>query len=183
METDSDGIAHVRFVAGNVSEPRGDLRVDGQLFKFGYCSEYCMDDCNQRSESTNIGNFLVFLVWSPMQNKKPYFWDKDVQPILYQYEKLYPAMSSILKLGDYYDVIKSGNLRLLNLSMSLDITHPSYMPVTRDLSPKKKEMILEWLNTPNHPRNWEDIENKLFESPHFCNHTVFAAKKKDPNKR
>ena len=182
-ETDSNGIAHFHFVAGNVGEPRADLKIDGQLFRFGYCSEYCMNDCNQCSESTNIGNVLAFLVWSPVQNKKPYFWDEDLQPILYQYEKLYPVMRSILKLGDYYDVIKPGNLRLLNLSMSLDITHPSYMPVTRDLSPKKKEMILEWLNTPNHPRNWEDIEHKLFESPHFCNHTIFAVREKDPNKR
>ena len=184
-ETDSNGIAHFQFIAGNVGEPRSDLHLDGQLFRFGYCLEHTIDDCNQCSESTNIGNTIVFLVWSPIQNKRPYFWDDDLQPILYQYERLYPVMRSILKLGDYYDVIKPANLRLLYLSMSLDITHPSYMPVTRDLSPKKKEMILEWLSTPNHPRSWEDIEHKLFESPHFCNHTIFAVRetKKCPNKK
>ena len=178
VETDSNGTAHFHFTAGNVGEPRADMQIDGQVFKFGYCLEYCMDACSQCSESTNIGNLLVFLIWSSVEYKKPYFWDKDVQPIFQQYEHLYPVMRSILKMGDYDDVTKPANIRLLNLSMALDINHPSYMPVTRDLSPTKKNMILEWLNTPHHHRNWDDVEQKLFESPHFCNHTVFAVEEK-----
>ena len=174
METDSNGIATFHFVAGDVGEPRDDMKLDGQIFKFGYCLEHCMDDCNQCSELTNAGNLLIFLVWSPVNYKEPYFWDRDVMPIFQQYENLYPVMRNILKLGDYDDVTKPGNIRLLNLSMHLDIKHPSYMPVTRDLSPTKRDMILKWLNTPNHPRNWEDVEQKLFEPPHFCSHMVFA---------
>ncbi len=176
-ETDPQtGIAKFHFIAGNVSGSRHDMRIDGQLFKFGYCSaaQSCMDDGNECHCPINPGNVLVFLVWSPIQNKKQYFWDDDVQPILQQYENLYPVMRNILKLGDYHDVIKPRNIHLLNLSISLDINHPSYMPVTRDLSPSKKSMILEWLNTHNHPRNWADVEQKLFESPDYCNSTVYA---------
>ena len=174
METDSNGIATFHFKAGDVGDPRDDMKIDGLIFTFGYCLEHCMDDCNQCSKSTNAGNLLTFLVWSPVKYEEPYFWDRDVMPIFQQYENLYPVMRNILKLGDYDDVTKPANVRLLDLSMRLDIEHPSHMPATRDLSPTKRDMILKWLNTPNHPRSWEDIEQKLFEPPHFCSHTMFA---------
>ena len=170
--TNSEGIAIFNFTAGNVGEPRQDLRIDGQVFAFGYCTQSCIDECD-KCQTTNIGNVIVFLVWSPMEYKRPYFWDTHVKPIFIQYQNLYPSMSDILKLGDYDDVTHPGNVRLLNLSMALDINHPSHMPVTRDLSPTKRDMILEWLNTPDHPRNWEDVEQRLYETPHFCEHTVY----------
>jgi len=30
--------------------------------------------------------------------------------------------------------------------MSIDVSHPSYMPVTRDLSATKRNVIIEWLS-------------------------------------
>lgn len=174
------GIAKFHFIAGNVSNPRNDMRIDGEVFWLGYCSEDCIDKCDRCSESTDFGNLLVFLVWSPVIYRKPYFWDVDVQPILQQYENLYPVMKNLMKLGDYDDVTEPRNVHLLTMSMSLDINHPSYMPVTRDLSPTKRRMILDWLNTPDHPRNWKDVEYKLFKSPDYCNNTVFPIEDATP---
>ena len=88
------GIAKFHFIAGNVSNPRNDMRIDGEVFRLGYCSEDCIDKCDRCSESTDFGNLLVFLVWSPVIYRKPYFWDVDVQPILQQYENLYPVMKT-----------------------------------------------------------------------------------------
>ena len=39
-------------------------------------------------------------------------------------------------------------MELLQLAFSLDIGNPNSMPVTRDLSPRKRKAILEWLRTP-----------------------------------
>ena len=178
--SNSYGIAEFSFTAGNIGDPRASFHIDGQIFSFSYCAEVCMDEC-YRCESPNPGNSLTFLVWSPVQYSRPYFWDTDVQPIFAQYEYINPVMSKILKLGDYDDVTKPHNIRMLNLSMSLSIYHPSFMPVSRDLSPTKIKMILEWLNTPTHPRSWEDIENRLYETPHFCSHTVFAHDLSEPS--
>ena len=177
-----NGIATFNFIAGDVGEPRKDLNLDGQLFTFGYCTERCINDCS-KCLPTNEGNLIFFLVWSPIKYSRPYFWDTDVEPIFAQYDSLYPAMRRILTLGDYNDVIKPANIHLLNASMALDISHPSYMPVTRDLSPTKRDMIIEWLNTPNHPRNWEDIDRRLYESPNFCETAHFKVSKSKKSKK
>lgn len=176
-----DGIAYFKFEAGDVGNPRGDIHLDGQLFTFGYCSEECISECD-RCVPTNIGNQLVFLIWSPVKYSTPYFWDTDIQPIFTQYQNLYPIMSDILKLGDYDDVTKPWNIHMLIYSMSLDIYHPSYMPATRDLSPTKLKMILDWLNTTEHHRNWQDVDNRLYESPKFCEQVVFAYDDKEKSK-
>ena len=162
--TDSNGIVTFDFTANSITNPRYPSNLDGQIYSLSYCPT---SDCSIAS------NKLTFHVYSAVEYERPYFWDKDVQPIFNQYERLYPVMSHILKLGDYENVTKPGNLHLLRLSMALDFLHPSYMPVTRDLSPTKQKMILEWLNSPGLYRSWEHIQEKLFEPPEFCRETVF----------
>lgn len=65
--------------------------------------------------------------------------------------------------------------------MSLNIYHPSHMPATCDLSPTKTKMILDWLKSSEHYRNWSDIDARLYESPHFCEHAVFAYEDRESN--
>ena len=81
---------------------------------------------------------------------------------------------SILRLGEYEDVVKPHNIHLLVKAMSLDIEHPSYMPVTRDLSPSRVKMILEWLKSNNHYRNWSHVEETLYTPPQFCQDKSYA---------
>jgi len=72
---------------------------------------------------------------------------QDIQPIFEQYGNLYPIMSKhLVDLGDYDSVVK--HLKILELAFSLPIENPNYMPVTRDLSGHKREMILKWMRSP-----------------------------------
>ena len=187
--TDSNGIATFVFKAGDVGEPRGSIRMDGQIFSYRYSSHDCIlqDNFISKQSAKNIctpkneGNYFVFLIWSPFTEVRPYFWDKHIEPIFKQYENLYPAMSSIVRLGDYDDVTKPHNVKLILNAMNLPEEHVSYMPVTRDLSPSKRNMILEWLKTPNLPRSWEDIDRKLFETPAYCDVHFLYNDKEEPH--
>ncbi len=186
-ETDVNGIATFEFKAGDVGEPRRGYRLHGQVFTFGYCSHDCILDNPgvkvQPCIPTNEGNYLVFLIFSPFNETRPYFWDKHIEPLFKQYQNLYPAMNHIVKLGDYDDVTKPQNIRLISTAMSLPMNHASYMPVTRDMPPSTQNMILEWLKTPNLPRNWEDIDQKLFKTAAFCElDFLYSEKEPDENK-
>ena len=67
------------------------------------------------------------------------------------------------------DVVKPHNIQLLLKAMDPEMyEHPSYMPVTRDLSPSRIEMILKWLKSDNHYRNWSHVEEVLYTPPQFC---------------
>uniref|UniRef100_H2Z907 Iminophenyl-pyruvate dimer synthase domain-containing protein n=1 Tax=Ciona savignyi TaxID=51511 RepID=H2Z907_CIOSA len=73
-------------------------------------------------------------------------WVDDIRPIFQYYFNLFPVMQrhNIINLRDYNDV--KTKLHRINMSMfEYDWDHPHYMPVTRDLSPDKKEVIRRWL--------------------------------------
>ena len=172
--TNDAGIATFTFVAGDVGSPR--KGIDGQLFQFNYCVCEDCETVNCSQCEAKGGNQIVFLVWSDIKYQMPYYWDTHVKPIFTQYQNLYPAMNKIVKLGDYDDVTKPRNIDMILFSMSLDTNHSSYMPVTRDLSPLKRKMIIKWLKTPDHPRNRED--DMLYESPPFCHQTYLYNEEK-----
>ena len=90
----------------------------------------------------------VYLVHSDVSYTRPYTWVNDVGLIFTQYARLTPTMRTILDLSNYQDVTKPHNLNLLRKNLILDFHDPAYMPTTRDLSPVKRAMILEWLNNP-----------------------------------
>ena len=69
-----------------------------------------------------------------------------MQPIFQQYANLYPVMSRFVNLGDYEQV--KGYSKMLQFAFSLPETDANAMPVTRDLSPAKREAILQWLQNP-----------------------------------
>ena len=77
----------------------------------------------------------------------PPTWYADIQPILKQYGNLYPIMSKhLVDLGDYDSVVS--HLKILKLAFSLPIEDPNHMPVTRDLSDARRDMILHWMDSP-----------------------------------
>ena len=123
-------------------------------------------------------NRISFLIWDKKKYSEPVFWDDHVKPIFQQYEILYPAMSNILRLGQYEDVVKPHNIQLLLKAMDPEMyEHPSHMPVTRDLSPSRIEMILKWLKSDNHYRNWSHVEEVLYTPPQFCQEKNYEFKK------
>ena len=139
---------------------------------FNYCVEIESEDEKRSTENVceeTYTNRISFLIWDKTKYSEPVFWDDHVKPIFQQYEILYPAMRNILRLGQYEDVIKPHNIQLLLKAMDPAIfEHPSYMPVSRDLSPSRVEMILKWLKSDNHYRNWSHVEEVLYTPPQFC---------------
>ena len=129
---------------------------DRMLYRFVYKVKEDDDSCFVKSVILNTClNPIGLLLWRDDSDKfkPPYSWLEHVAPIFQQYYILYPVMASILNLSNFTDVIEPRNIRLLRYSMTLDFNHASYMPATRDLSPTKRNAILEWLDDP------------LYESP------------------
>ena len=159
---DSNGIATVNFRAARIGTPRSDMGIDGQVYMYLYhikgdCQlEYCPMSLSyapgleeEYIVSTCIDEIAIKVHSSPsFKYERPYTWVDHVQPIFIIYERLYPVMQAIVNMSSYEDVIKPQNLNLLNFSMQLDMSHPNYMPVSRDLSHAKRSLVLEWLEEP-----------------------------------
>ena len=72
-------------------------------------------------------------------------WTDHVLPVFKLYANMFPVMRSRgFDMGNYFDVVD--HKEILRLSMTIPMSHPSYMPATRDLSKGKKAMILRWLS-------------------------------------
>ena len=85
---------------------------------------------------------ISVLLWKAFQAPAKPTWT-DIDPIFGAYARLYPGMKARLDISDEATVLgfASGILG----HMTLPITDPAYMPVTRDLSPSKMAMIVAWL--------------------------------------
>ena len=119
------------------------LPIDGHEYLYDYCVEMTNNACHYTSD---IASYLI--AFSDVSFTRPYTWMKDVGQIFKLYARLAPAMKQILDLSSYEEVTLPENLIKLNFTLRLDEDDPSYMPTTRDLSPAKREMILEWLEDP-----------------------------------
>jgi hypothetical protein len=93
----------------------------------------------------NPANFVSALVWTDYRTPDEPAWRQDVEPILSEYAQVYPVMKDIVDLADYDGVV--ANKDALATVFNLPQDSPHYMPVTRDLSPAKRQMILAWLQT------------------------------------
>jgi len=90
------------------------------------------------------------MVWAPypdadMPNPT---WEGQVQPIFDEYMRIYPGMKQILDLTDL--AVVQANLQALLSVLSLPFEAPHSMPVTRDLSTQKIEVIKTWIK--NQPK-------------------------------
>ena len=71
----------------------------------------------------------------------------DIGPILSQFGNLYPVMSRrLINLSDPADV--RANAQVMKLVLTLPLEDPNHMPVTRDLSLGKRNLIVTWLDNP-----------------------------------
>ncbi|HEX8158754.1 MAG TPA: ferritin-like protein, partial [Solirubrobacteraceae bacterium] len=140
VKTGPQGRALLELTASDPGNPR--QFVDGQVYGVAYGWE--------GDEAVAQGNKLNALVWSAYAAPKKPTWVADVQPILQQYANLYPIMRDVVDLSNYVDVAQR-HRRALMLAMDLPTTDPNYMPVTRDLSPAKRDMIVGWLKRGPHP--------------------------------
>ncbi|HEV2864308.1 MAG TPA: hypothetical protein VGX48_25140 [Pyrinomonadaceae bacterium] len=150
VATDENGLAVLTLNPTDPGMPRyfgGNLNygIDGQI----YGVRPTFMDPQFNGGYINQWNFISILLWSEFRPSDPVTW-ADLQPIFQQYANLYPVMNRFLDLSSYDDVVK--NAGLLQLAFGLDEGNPNLMPVTRDLSPAKRNAILAWLKDPQHPR-------------------------------
>jgi hypothetical protein len=140
VTTDANGVATLPLTARSIDNPRD--YIDGQL----YGVRYTASSSNPAAGAyVNRSNFVSVLVWTDYHAPSEPAWKQDVQPILSEYEKLYPVMKAIVDLNNYDSVV--ANKDRLQMVFSLPQEDPRYMPITRDLSPAKRQMMLDWLQT------------------------------------
>jgi hypothetical protein len=133
--TDSRGRATFELKAGDPGNPR--QVIDGQVYGVGYT--WSQD--NLRDFPSDSNNFVSVLVFDSF--KKEPTWE-NLQPIMMQYATLYPFMDSIFILSD--PEVYRQNIEAFKRVLSLPITDPGYMPVTRDMSRDKRQALLAWLD-------------------------------------
>jgi hypothetical protein len=141
ISTNSDGVATLIVQAADPGNPRG--YIDGQVYGLAYQLGAQPPAVGQISNPSQILNFLVFNAYDVPENPT---WVRDVYPIFLQYAQLYPVMRRIVDLSNYGSVMQ--HLQILKNVFSVPMTDPNYMPVTRDLSAAKQQMILKWLDNP-----------------------------------
>ncbi len=136
VTTDENGKATFTLKAGNPGNPR--KYIDGQVYAISYTPANPPDDYTQSS-----WDFISVLVHTEYTYEKPATWKKDVRAVLAQYGWLYPFMGNFVNMQDYGSVY--ANKDQLKAVFEMDINEPNCMPVTRDLSKSKLDMILEWI--------------------------------------
>jgi len=144
--TDKRGVAELPLKAGDPGTPRWfnkgrDYGIDGQV----YGIRPSFTDRLFNTGPSNQWNFISILLWSAFKASKPVTWI-DVEPIFTQYANLYPVMNRFLNLANYESVVL--HKKLLELAFGLNEENPNAMPVTRDLSPAKRQAILAFLADP-----------------------------------
>jgi hypothetical protein len=139
VTTDINGRAQFAIAATDPGTPRD--YIDGQVYGIGF----------QWSEDTSPdpNAFFSVKVYSGYQAPDTPTWVHDVRPVLAQYAHLYPAMQAIIKLDDFKMVVK--NIQPIIARLTLPFADPRLMPVTRELSPAKRNMILKWARL-GHPQ-------------------------------
>ncbi|XP_028414929.1 uncharacterized protein LOC114538017 [Dendronephthya gigantea] len=114
----------------------------------------------------DVNSAIVILVWDKFEVPTQPNWIRHVKPIFKQYATLYPVMKiNFLDLSNYFEVVK--NKYPLTKIMSLDVEDPRYMPVTRDLSPGKVQMILKWLQDDTPRYGYSNLGIDMFTLKHL----------------
>lgn len=136
--TDEKGIATMTLEANAPGNPRD--FIDGQVYAINYSLEGSFfADCNQ----SNFISVLVFDNVDPKIITDP-TW-ADIQPTMQLFSNLYPIMSKgVFKLAQR-EVVEE-HAKILRFVFAKDVHDPNYMPVTRDLSKDKQQMILNYLD-------------------------------------
>ena len=134
VKTNAAGKASFRMKASDPGNPR--QFIDGQVYGVGFSWAEDQDP----SFPPDPNGVLSVLVFDTFKGKPT--WE-TIQPFLAQYAKLYPFMDSIFQLDD--PTVYQQNIATFQQYLSFPITDPRYMPVTRDMSRDKKQLLLEWL--------------------------------------
>jgi len=139
LVANADGTCVLSVATTSPNGPRDS--IDGQVYGVRVVLEETI--LPSSGYPFNPWEFITLLVWDAPELSEPPTWAGGLQAILQQYANLYPVMQRFLDLSDY-DAI-CAKRRLLILALSLPLSDPNSMPVTRDLSGAKRKAILRWL--------------------------------------
>jgi hypothetical protein len=140
-QTDADGLAEISVMVNVPSIALPDIRqpLDSQIY---YIS---LSDPSGNAIGDGPSNATItVLLWNAFTAPANPTWNADISPVFSAYARLYPGMKARLDISDEATV-KGFASGILNNHMNVPMTDPAYMPVTRDLSPSKMAMIVEWL--------------------------------------
>lgn len=136
--TNRYGRASLKLTAGNPKNSR--VFIDGQVYAVGY-------DFGDDEFPASFSNFVSVLVHDAFKVKQPVRY-ADVKDVLDQYAALYPYMTNNIVDLSSLDAIRNfprGGPKGIAAIMSVPMTEPGFMPVTRDLSAGKTAAIVSWL--------------------------------------
>jgi len=135
IKTVAGGRVSFCLTAGDPGNPR--KFIDGQVYGVSFLWDKDSDPQFPR-DPNKIISVRVFDSYA----KAP-TWE-NLQPILQQYAKLYPFMVGVMNIADLQTI--QSNIAALQMVLNLPVTDPRYMPVTRDMSRDKRQLLIEWLN-------------------------------------
>ncbi|MFD7665840.1 ferritin-like domain-containing protein [Streptomyces sp. NPDC059788] len=136
--TDAAGRARVTFTGKDPGSPREHL--DGVTAEISY------GPLHRPGDPDGTVSVRVFDVYRAPRRPT---WISDVQPLFQTYANLFPVMRDILDLGDYRHVLR--HRTYIRRTLLAPVDSPNHMPVTRDLSPGKRDMIVRWLDSSPEP--------------------------------
>lgn len=144
MKTNEFGVALISIKLPIVKTPR--KIMDGQVYQVAYYDKK-KDSSEEEKRMTAIdqSSSLVIKVFDYVENASEVTWVDHIYPIFSQYANLFPVMKGrTFDISNYHSVVKMKNMVIKSLNLPLN--HSSYMPVTRDLSQRKRRMIVNWLS-------------------------------------
>jgi hypothetical protein len=135
VTTGANGRASISLVGNKPGSPRGAF-LDGQLYRVGVHLG-AAGPSNRRA-------VLIVRVFDEVPAVASPTW-ANVEPIFRQYARLYPSMTSVFNLGAAGSL--RGLLPVIKAALQRDMNAINYMPVTRDLSLDKIDMIVRWIDS------------------------------------
>jgi hypothetical protein len=141
ITTGPEGTVQLPLQASDPGDPR--TYIDGQVYGVTYGPGNTAPAVGSVQNPSQILNALV---WSGYEIPATPTWTNDVEPIFQQYANLYPVMKQFVDLSNYNSVVAAASA--IKQVFGVPVTDPRYMPVTRDLSRAKRQMIIRWLDNP-----------------------------------
>jgi hypothetical protein len=156
--TGSDGVTNLTITGSDPGRPRQYL--DGQVYEI----DLAVVGAANAGTKFNSWLFISVLLFSETAVPDRVTWNGDVLPILQQYANLYPRphgpvinydpqypdesnpmplLHPVISLTDK-DWVGSFAPRILT-ALDLPIEHPNHMPVTRDLSAGRRDILKKWM--------------------------------------
>ncbi len=150
--TGTDGWTTMTLIGSDPGNPRG--FIDGQV----YFVQFRVEGAADAGTAFDPFLFVSVLLFGITPVPSTVTWTGDVLPILQQYANLYPRphgpdyykpygsgppLHPVVSLTDQ-DWVAAFAPRILT-ALGLPIEHPNHMPVTRDLSEGRRDILQRWM--------------------------------------